>query len=569
MRRTPDGSCSPTPSCVTPFSITCRERRSPVWHWRVAEELERDAVDGPPRIGEIAHHYASAGNTGDAATIERTAIAAGDDALHRIAFEEAAQHFRTALAASERMASDPERRYQVLTSLGHTMNALAEPEAAEPLWVQAAHIARHARDPERLFAAILGYGYVTRVGDDAEFVRLLDDLLEIVGTEDSPLRASALGWRAMPISHLGLSGQVDLPMADEAVAMARRTGHGDAIASTLRSRLRLEAQTPDARAMVRDAEELAALGGAHGELMRWDHSGEWRFLVIALLRVGRRTDAESRLSIAKEEAEHSGLRMATHSVLNLESALATASGRFAEGKRLAAKAAETAGRHMIQVELAYAAQILASRMEQGRLDEVISGLRQLDALQIPLRGWRAMLAGALADAGNHAEARDELRRLTDTELPDQPHDYHGAALAIRHLPEVCRQLGDRNCAARLLPHVRSWSGQILVVRSGLSIEGGSDRSIAHLLATLGRLDEADAAYAVASQMERSAGFLPLRARTDYWHARALLERDGPADRERALTLLDGVLEITTAFGMALLCRQAAWSHDHSTTQAKR
>ena len=117
--------------------------------------------------------------------------------------------------------------------------------------------------------------------------------------------------------------------------------------------------------------------------------------------------------------------------------------------------------------------------------------------------------------------------------------------------------------------MRPWAGQILVVRSGLSIEGGSDRSLGHLLATLGRLDEADAAYAAASAMEHSAGFAPLLARTDYWHARALLERDAPVDRERALTLLDRVVAVATQLGMPLLCRQAAWSRDHPGTRPAR
>jgi tetratricopeptide (TPR) repeat protein len=535
------------------------------WHWRIAEELERDAADRKPRLGEIAHHYASAGAAGDAATIQRTSMAAGVDALQRTAFEEAARHFRTALGALDGMAPDPTRRYEVLASLGHAMNALAEPEAAEPLWVQAADLAHDLRDPERLFGAILGYGYVTRLSEDTEFIRLLDDLLELLDDEDSPLRASALGWRAMPLSQQGLfrPAEADQRMADDAVAMARRTGDEDAIAFTLRSRLRIEAQSPDAWAMVRDAEELTALGGAHGELMRWDHTGESRFLTIALLRVGRRTEAEHQLAIAREEAERNGLRMAAHSNLTLESALATASGRFAEGKRLAAQARRTSGRPIAQIELVYSAQILASRMEQGRLAEVIAALRQLGALENYLRGWQAMLAGALADHGERTEAQATLRRLIDIELGDQPHDYHSAALTMRYLPEVCRQLGDRRSAARLLAPVSAWAGQILVVRSGVSIEGGSDRSIGHLLATLGRLEDADAAYAAASRRERAVGFLPLFARTGYWHARALLERGGRSDRERALALLAEVIEITTALDMALLCRQARRARDHS------
>ena len=56
-------------------------------HWRIAEELEHD---DSMRLGEIAGHYASGRQIGDDATVMRTSLAAGEDALRRVAFEEAA-----------------------------------------------------------------------------------------------------------------------------------------------------------------------------------------------------------------------------------------------------------------------------------------------------------------------------------------------------------------------------------------------------------------------------------------------------------------------------------------------
>jgi len=47
------------------------------------------------------------------------------------------------------------------------------------------------------------------------------------------------------------------------------------------------------------------------------------------------------------------------------------------------------------------------------------------------------------------------------------------------------------------------------------------------------------------------------ARTEYWHARALLERNARHDRERARALLDEVADITARLGMSLLLEQAA------------
>jgi predicted ATPase len=113
-------------------------------HWRIAEELEHFA---PTRLGEIAHHYAAGRQIGDAATVARTSLAAGEDDLQRVAFEEAADHLRTALAALDQMPSEPELRYRVLTSLGRSLNALAEVDEAQQLWLHAADIARRAREP--------------------------------------------------------------------------------------------------------------------------------------------------------------------------------------------------------------------------------------------------------------------------------------------------------------------------------------------------------------------------------------------------------------------------------------
>ena len=48
-------------------------------HWLIAEQLERHH---PSRLGEIAHHYAFGRQIGDDATVARTSLAAGEDALN-------------------------------------------------------------------------------------------------------------------------------------------------------------------------------------------------------------------------------------------------------------------------------------------------------------------------------------------------------------------------------------------------------------------------------------------------------------------------------------------------------
>lgn len=536
-------------------------------HWRIAEQLERHH---PSQLGEIADHYASGGRIGDDATVARTSLAAGGDALNRVAFGEAAGHLRIALAALDRLPPDPDLRYQTLAALRNALTALGELDEAHRVWLQAADIARRARDPERMFAAVQSYGYRQRITTDVEQIRLLDDLLDVLGPSDSALRAKTLGWRAVQ-NIATVPSQEDVRMAADAVAMAKRTGQVEALLSTLQSRLLIETNAPDAKAMLRTAQEAAVAAREHAGPMWSDPlSVEMRLLDMALVRLGRRDDAERQLAIHLRQAEQTGHRISIHDALVFRSALATASGQFAEGKALAAEAAQWAGRHRMMVELVYMSQIINGRMEQGRLDAVIARLSALDSLDFELPGYRAMLAGALADDGRLDEALRQLDRLARAAPAADVQRLIGhTPMAIRYVSEVCRHLSDPERATKLLAHVTPWAGQILVGSWGMSIEGASDRAVGHLLATLGRFDDADTAYTAAAELERSAGFPPLVARTQYWHARTLLDRDAPGDRERARALLNDVIDVTDRLGMATLHRQARSFRDQLDTRPIR
>ena len=380
-------------------------------------------------------------------------------------------------------------------------------------------------------------------------VRLLEVVLQLVGPADSPLRAKAMAWRHLHTMRAG-GRTPDRAALDDAVAMARRIGDPLALASTLQARLAVIGQGPDAAAMLRDAQELASLDAptdAHWMLTSRD-------IARALLRLGRRTDAEAHVRTNKLEAERSGLGMAINGALMLESTIATASGDFAAGRRIAAEAAagRPAGRSDM-VSLAYAGQLVEQWYEQGRVDSAIASLGQLDPGVPAFRPWIAMLASLLAETGQHDRATTELRRLMP-HFEDGFSRLYGGPVAVRYAADACRHLGDPTWARRLLPHVAPWSGILLVVNT--AIEGAADRSLGQLLATVGELDEAIAAYAAGAELERQAGFPPLYARTGYWHARALLERDGPGDVGHAAELLVESIEITDRLGMRLLHEQA-------------
>jgi hypothetical protein len=413
-------------------------------HWRVAEEIERNSGDAP-NLGEVAYHYAAGRDVGDPATIARSALAAGDDAMGCLAFEDAARQFRTTLDALKGMPPDDNLRYRVLVSLAEALNCMTVADVAQPIWLEAAEVARRNRDSDGLFRAMTGYAYMLRLVPDPDADRLLDELIELLPLGDSPVRAQALAWKASQ------TWGRDPELAAEAVRMARRTGDSMATMGTLSSIVWLESGGPNTHAMLAAAESLNQLADTECSQSPRELWAATRNLVWARMRLGQRAEAEQALVTCHRLALETRQGLAMNNTLIWDAAIATAEGRFSDGKRIAAEAQEHGGAHNAVVALAYGAQILAARMEQGATERVIASLRQLDVLLDHMPAWRAMLVGALAESGDDSEVAGELGRLLagDSYLPaDQT-----ASLALRYLCEICRQVRDADAAKRLLPHV--------------------------------------------------------------------------------------------------------------------
>ena len=75
-----------------------------------------------------------------------------------------------------------------------------------------------------------------------------------------------------------------------------------------------------------------------------------------------------------------------------------------------------------------------------------------------------------------------------------------------------------------------------------------------MLGLLGRHDEAVAALTAGLALEESIESPTLAVRTRYWLARALRQRDGRGDRERAADELDRSIRTADRLGMAGIAR---------------
>ena len=543
-------------------------------HWRVGEAIR--AAAGPQaagRLNELAYHYRQGLEAGEPAIVLGWLQRAGEQAAYQLAFEEAMDHYQTALAALDRCPDDPNRRYQLLAGMAESAGALADYAVSSKAWLAAADLAESAKDPARFGRAVQGYGELMMLGaSDETFLRLMDQGLQLADSGDSVERARLLALRAF--------FDRDFPRREEtireALAMAHRLNDRAAEANVLASlgSLLLGSARAEERLAIhqRELELISEHGREHGA--DWTNAFAYRDAALAALQLGRRSEAEGALQRGETLARAHNRRLVLHDVLMIDAAIAIAEGRFGEAKPLVAQTRDVGDPHNLAVALGYSAQVAAIRAEQGRAVEVVDGLKDLAEHDGPATvAWRTMLAALCADLGRRDEAAEQLEALAPDNFAVIPRDW-AFPLAIRYLAETCGQLGDTRRAAQLLLEVEPYRGQLLVATLGTSIEASADRSLGQLYGVLGRSDDADQHFQAAYRLETSMGFAPLAARTRYWHARLLAQSTSADDRSQALSHLAETQATASTLGMALLEHQARQlqyrlvdPHDHQPPPA--
>ena len=176
-------------------------------HGRVGEVLVKlRGGDLDPHLAMLAHHFAQA------APVERPdraidfALAAARRADRLLAWEEAAMHYRAALRARELAgAVDDHVRAELLLALGASEDRAGMEEEARATFQAAIRTARQLGDPVLLGRGALGaagpWSMLSR--SDPERVRLLEEALEALPEDDSPLRARLLARMALELYYAG------------------------------------------------------------------------------------------------------------------------------------------------------------------------------------------------------------------------------------------------------------------------------------------------------------------------------------------------------------------------------
>ena len=231
--------------------------------------------------------------------------------------------------------------------------------------------------------------------------------------------------------------------------------------------------------------------------------------------------------------------------LQLRGTLACMRGAFDQARAVAEEMLET-GAHDTNAVNAYAAQLFTLAREEGSLGELLPAVEESVRANPSLIAFRAALAAARAELGDHEGAREHVDVLA---VDDFAAIYPGQTwvISLALLTEACALLGDGDRAAALGQRLASRSGRLVFASGGLACIGPVDRYVAIAAAAAGRFHDAEPAFEAALALERRLDLPPAEARTRLWYARQLAARgDTEGSREMATASHD----LAARLGMA-------------------
>jgi tetratricopeptide (TPR) repeat protein len=229
-----------------------------------------------------------------------------------------------------------------------------------------------------------------------------------------------------------------------------------------------------------------------------------------------------------------------------------AEGRFADAER-ELDDGESLGRENPNFTLGHFAQGAHLRAETGRARPKVLGF--WSDLRPGLPALRLQSALVHAERGQLAEARTTWARLANDGY-GVPLDF-GRPITLRFAAELTAHLRDRDAAAQLHPALAEYDGQLLVAYTGTTCEGAAARGLGQVETVLGRFDEAAAHFEAALTLEGGARAPALVARTRYWYAWMLAQREARGDAARVEELLAAVVAEAEPLGMRALVEMAA------------
>jgi DNA-binding SARP family transcriptional activator/tetratricopeptide (TPR) repeat protein len=492
----------------------------------------------------IAHHFTQAARFNARQAVIYT-VRAGDDALSRLAFENAVDFYRSALASLCSFGDpDPRLESRILVDLGRAHQAAYQRSEAMVAFRRAGELAVSQADDETLADAAWGLMVSAEFSTtDGESVELFRRALAAFDTADGSLRARLTAGLAKVLP----AGDPEAAsLARTAVDIARRVNQPATLAWVLSAAVLVTWTPGNLKWRQAATDEVIALADELGWVELAMDARNLRSAMLEELAEFERADADR--AIVERWATESRRPFFTGLAAMRRTERALLEGRYRDAENEAGQML-AAGSESPDFFAAYGVQLLLLRQDQGRLAEIdtlVAG-KLAEAPHIP--GWQVAQAVVDNELGRRSEARRRLTALAAGRVAGLPRDWLWLATTMA-LADVCADLGALDVAEELHAALSPFTGKVAVLAHGIAATGAVDGPLGRLETLQRKWDAAEQHLADAIALNRRIGAVPALARAQLGYAELLLRRGGPGYCGQAARLIDEASATVGYLGMA-------------------
>ncbi len=518
-------------------------------HCRVAEAIEARSA-GNLRTNDLAYHYYRGLPRAEAARVQRHARRAGEHAMKRFAYEEAARFFGWAIEAeSFESSADPRSGCELLLAQGDALRLSGRVSESRVTLGRAIDVARAHRFPDLLLhaARLLRPTVRSALVPDRQALQALEDAQKLTPDDARGTRIRVLAQLAC-IPPYSLSMGKSHELSQRAVELARAQGDARLLAQALTSRLHVLSGPDHIEETLAVTTEILRLDperAAETESNRYVaflHLGDAQRAEAALEGFGRIVRAEKRA----EAVWHYGRMKALRDLHMGEYAQADASFHelLAQARRMRLPYAN--------MQAAFHACAMAFE-RMGLVTIPANGLAAHVEWAVEIPAFNAHWVRFLVETGNRDEARDNLDSMAVNGFSGVTKEV-GYLNALAHLAASVTELGEVEHAEALYALLRPYPHHN--TPNGFQYCMGSVSHFLGLLAgLLGRTREAIGHFEDALATNGRMGYRPQVARTQAALARLLSESARVVNRTRAASLVVEAGAAARRFEMAQLQAQ--------------
>ena len=505
-------------------------------HHRAGELIEsRNGGELDTHLPELAHHFFEAAQADNGEKAARYCRAAAQAAAARRAYAEAASMYERALQATElRQEPGLGTRFELLLEAGRAQYQSGELNAATQTLMKAAILAYRQRWWERLAEALFAYQLVCQQSGFRHIasIPLHQQALQHIAEDDDSLRARCLVSLAKAYRTAGkpnLAGDA----FRSGIELARRSGDSRVLLDCLLKGNWTAGRTPSSMREGLDiAREALALARRYGHPDAvLDALTD---VIFQLCDLGEIQEAEQRITELGELADEQRQPHFQNVFMGFETAVSILRGKWDQAL---ASAQQALGRvpqqGVLGLEGRYAFQVFSIKKARGELDAVRALAEQILTSDDGTSFWLPGQVLLHCELDQRDQALEALQRLGA--FRDLPRDdlY---LVSLVYLAESCVTLRKtQRCAelfALLMPY-RSLNASL----PGTLMLGAVSGYLGMLAAATHRSAEARTLYEEALEMNASMEARPALARSMVDYARLLLADESPGMNSRASQLI--------------------------------